>query len=121
MATKLEKTVARETTVKRNEREIQIILGQNQTINLKLKGMKSGVLSIGIGELYDMLSNEVVKEKEQSNKEKPNEPIEITKTPNNKKDGGLVNLNDLRSHFITSKLPYDIKVMIDSTILSFVK
>lgn len=56
MATILDKDLTRETTVKVEDREIQITLTEKQTVSMKLKGMKSGAVEIGIGELYADLS-----------------------------------------------------------------
>jgi len=58
MATILDKDLTRETTIKVDEREIQITLTEKQSVSLKLKGMKSGALEIGIGELYSKLKGE---------------------------------------------------------------
>lgn len=62
MATVLDKDLTRETTVKVDEREIQITLTENQTISMKLKGMKSGSVEIPIGDLYKQLKGDVVGE-----------------------------------------------------------
>ena len=55
MATILDKDLTRETTVRVEDREIQITLTEKQSISLKLKGMKSGAVEIGIGDLYNNL------------------------------------------------------------------
>ena len=55
MATILDKDLTRETTVKVDDREIQITLTEGQTISMKLKGMKSGILEIPIEKLYHQL------------------------------------------------------------------
>ena len=56
MATILNGDLTRETTVKVDEREIQLTLTAEQKISMKLKGMKSGTVEIGIGELYHKLA-----------------------------------------------------------------
>jgi len=53
--TPLDKDLSRETTVKVEDREIQITLTEGQNISMKLKGMKSGTLEIPIGTLYSQL------------------------------------------------------------------
>jgi len=58
MATILDKDITRETSVKFEDREIQITLTENQSISMKLKGMKSGILEIGIEDLYKQLKGE---------------------------------------------------------------
>ena len=47
MATKLDKDIIRESTVQIDGREIMVTVSANQEIKFKLKGMKSGELSIG--------------------------------------------------------------------------
>jgi hypothetical protein len=56
MATILDKDLVRESTVKINDREVQVTLGSDQTIRFKLKGMKTGEVSITIDELYRQLA-----------------------------------------------------------------
>lgn len=55
MATKLTSELTRETTVVVEGREVQITLTENQTIFMKLKGMKSGGVEISIDALYQQL------------------------------------------------------------------
>lgn len=55
MATKLEKDLHRESTVSHDDRLINVTLGADQTIKMKLKGMKTGDVSIPILELYHQL------------------------------------------------------------------
>lgn len=56
MATQLDKDIIRETSVIFDGREILITLTEDQMISMKLKGMKSGVVTIPIKELYSQLS-----------------------------------------------------------------
>jgi hypothetical protein len=56
MATKLESKVVRESSVQANDREIIISLNEDQTVSLKLKGMKSGTVSISIKDLWNTLN-----------------------------------------------------------------
>lgn len=60
MATILDKDLVRESTVSVGGREIQITIGADQTISMKLKGLKTGVVSISIEDLYKQLSGGVV-------------------------------------------------------------
>jgi len=60
MATKLEKDIIRESTIKVDGRELLVTLSSKQEIRFKLKGMKSGELSIGMDELYGQLNGGVV-------------------------------------------------------------
>lgn len=57
MATKLSNEVVRESSTKVNDREIIVSLNEDQTISMKLKGMKSGTVSIGIKELWNTLND----------------------------------------------------------------
>jgi hypothetical protein len=75
MATILDKDLVRESKVKIGEREVVVTLTEKQSISLKLKGMKSGDVSIGIEELYNQLSG--VK-----SEEKPSKSISISNEKN---------------------------------------
>lgn len=76
MATVLDKDIIRETTVKFDDREVQITLTDKQTIYMKLKGMKSGGLEISIEDLYRQLKGEPVEEKvEVEEEEEKEEPV----------------------------------------------
>lgn len=48
----LDKDVSRESLIRYDNREIQVTLTTKQTIDFKLKGMKSGIISIPIEQLY---------------------------------------------------------------------
>lgn len=56
MATILDKDLVRESTVKFKDREVQVTLGADQTIRFKLKGMKTGEVSISINDIYSQLA-----------------------------------------------------------------
>jgi hypothetical protein len=58
MATKLNSDVTRESSVTEAGREIVITLTEDQKVSLRLKGMKSGDVEIGIGELWSFLNRE---------------------------------------------------------------
>tara|TARA_R110000868_G_scaffold29601_2_gene110133 strand:- start:1756 stop:2121 length:366 start_codon:yes stop_codon:yes gene_type:complete len=119
MPTILNKDVTRESNTLRSDRNINITLTPDQKILMKLKGMKSGDVSIGIGELYDQLTGgaEVkpkksvsYQNKETGRYEQPS--IKVTK----------VVLNDLRSQNAISCLDINtitkfdqiIKALLDS-------
>ena len=55
MATVLTKPLTRESTVKHDDRLINVTLDTDQKVKMKLKGMKSGEVEIGILELYHQL------------------------------------------------------------------
>lgn len=64
MATILDKDIIRESSIKFDEREVQVTLTADQRIEFKLKGMKGGMLGIGIEELYKQLRGDVVEKRE---------------------------------------------------------
>lgn len=99
MATKLDKDIIRESTILRENREIVVTLTSKQTISLKLKGMKSGEVSIDIGELFDNLNgvdNEIKKPKS----------VVIKHDKDSKKQVPLISLTDLRTYNAISGLDY---------------
>lgn len=103
MATKLEKDVTRESTIKSKDREIMVTLSANQKITLKLKGMKSGEQSIGIDELYSHLTGG---------------ESEITDKPTKKakpisKKNPMISLHDLRAHSAIANMDYESKSKFD--------
>ena len=120
MATILDKDLTRESTVKYNDREIQVTLTADQKISFKLKGMKSGALTIGIEELYGQLfhgspvaSIGLVKIAEDDVIKRGGEKTTV--------DNPMVSLNDLRSDINTAPMPMDTKVLLDSFVVSAIK
>lgn len=107
MATILDKDITRESTVKVDNREIQVTLTADQEISFKLKGMKSGILSIGIKELYNQLAG--VEEKVV---EKPKE----VKSKKPRVDEPMISLSRLRSLAMVTKMDLKIKVELDKVI-----
>jgi len=94
MATKLEKDITRESTVKDDGKEIMVTLTSDQKITMKLKGKRSGAVSIDIEELYAQLTGKSLKK--DVNKSKV--PTSITsegKKPTKKSP--MILLSDLRS------------------------
>lgn len=84
MATKLEKDITRESSVISDDKEVVITLTADQKILMKLKGKRTGTVSITIEELYNQLSGD------KSSKS------ESTVKPTKKNPSIL--LNDLRAH-----------------------
>jgi hypothetical protein len=105
MATILDKDLLRESTVKYDDREIQITLTADQRIEFKLKGMKSGLLSISIEDLYKQLKNDKVEVKP-TNIKKDNEPV--------------VNLNRLRSMNAIAHIDLKTKVELEKVICELI-
>lgn len=113
MATILSKDVTRESNTLRDDRNINITLTSDQKILMKLKGMKSGDVSMDIGDLYDQLTGgSAVKPKKgvsHQNRvtgryEQPS--VKVTKTV----------LNDLRSQNAISCLDSDTLAKFDQII-----
>ncbi len=111
MATKLDKEVIRESSVLYGNREIIVTLTEDQRILFKLKGMKSGEVSIDIESLYKQLlgieTTTVVKDV------KPKQP--------KLNDKYLVNLNDLRSNNLITKHDYKTKLVLEELICELIK
>lgn len=121
MATILDKDLIRESTVKYDNREIQITLTQDQKISFKLKGMKSGVLSISIEELYKQL----VGDEPSLEFDHESEEVEVTTTrsPLDKstKDNPMISLHELRTKINTTPLGIDIIAKIDPIIAQCIR
>tara|TARA_R110000868_G_scaffold138310_2_gene352265 strand:- start:80 stop:451 length:372 start_codon:yes stop_codon:yes gene_type:complete len=117
MATKLEKDITRESTVLRDERNVNVTLGADQSVKLKLKGMKSGEVKIDIGELYNQLAGV----------EDDSAPVQTSVTYHRKETGKYVQpdpkvaktvLNDLRSQNAISSLDIETLVKFDMIIVN---
>lgn len=119
MATKLEKPIVRESTDSVDNRNIMVCFQSDQTIRLKLKGLKSGVLSIGIKELYDYLINkdsaDVIPSTPKTNQPIKEGSIESSQEPKvYDEDEPVVNLNDFRSAYMVEVIPYEIRSKLES-------
>ena len=82
MPTKLEKDITRESLVIVDDKEIVVTLTADQTISMKLKGKRTGGVSISIEDLYNQLSG--------GEKEK------VSEKPTKKNP--MILLSDLRTH-----------------------
>jgi hypothetical protein len=111
--------LSRESTVKYDDREIQVTLTADQTIQFKLKGMKSGLLSIGIEELYKQLRGEDTKNDEHS--VKPTGPISIKKKAASNDEGPMISLNSLRTHMLVTDMPRETKFTLESVLCEMLK
>lgn len=116
MATILDKDVTRESTVKYDDREIQVTLTADQQISFKLKGMKSGVLNIGIDTLYKQLKgdNEPVVEKPKAG------PVSF-KRKESGDDSPMISLNRLRSMSLVTHMDFKIKLELERVICELLK
>jgi len=116
MATKLEKDISRESTVKVDDREIMLTLTKDQKISMKLKGKRTGAVSMGIDELYGQLTGKPI-----TNPSTDNKPITITQS-NTKptKNNPMILLNDLRSQNAITSMDYEFKAKFDTIIKSLI-
>lgn len=103
MATILDKDLVRESTVTFDERQVLVTLTEDQKISFKLKGMKSGQLTISIEDLYKHLKGGNIETKEES-------------TPKKKAGVDYISLQDLRSASMIAELDYPTKVKFDTII-----
>jgi hypothetical protein len=117
MATKLDKDLVRETTVTCNDREVIITLGENQTISMKLKGMKSGMVSINIIDLYNQLTGGACEKKE----EKGPVAIQNDEPKKGTKENPMISLLDLRSKAAYSDLDYEVKTKFDGLLRDLIE
>lgn len=119
MATKLDKEITRESAIKYDNREILITLTEDQMISMKLKGLKSGSLSISIDELYKQLRGEVFEAKapvatktgSMSIKKKV---VEDDKTP-------MISLYALRTNNLVTHMDRSIKLVLEGLICELLK
>ena len=107
MATILDKDIVRESSVKFEDREVQVTLTADQRIEFKLKGMKSGVLSIGIEQLYKQLRGDVVEEKKESISIKQKEKTY---------DDHTISLSRLRSMTLVTHMDRAVKLELEKVI-----
>jgi hypothetical protein len=122
MATKLEKDVTRESSVEYDERNIQVTMTKDQTVAMKLKGMKSGTVSIGIEELYKQLIGDDI----ETPKKEEKGPVSIVtetkpKKEKNYNNSPMINLYDLRSLSAIKVMDYKTKVLFDGIINDLIK
>ena len=116
MATKLEKDIVRESTIKVDDREILVTLTTNQEISMKLKGMRSGDVSISIEELYNQLTGN------ESDEPKEKKVITIKQSDEKPtKKNPMILLSDLRSYNAISGADYQIISHLDQIIKNLIE
>lgn len=103
MSTKLESIVVRETNELIGERNICVALTTDNRVSLRLKGLKTGGVSISIKELWETLNN--LKPKTQS-----------ISTPANT----LIPIDRLRVRNAISPISMEAKVLIDEMIVDII-
>jgi hypothetical protein len=121
MATILDKDLVRESLVKVDNREILITLTEDQKISLKLKGLKSGDVSIGIKQLYNQLINNGLSADEVKQVDvKPPEVKKIKKIKNLEGDP-QINLYSLRANVLVTKMDFKTKMELENVICRLIE
>lgn len=117
MATILERDIIRESTSKYDNREIVVTLTDKQKISFKLKGMKSGEVSISILELYKQLNN--IEDKGLISKTKFEKVVE----PKFKKsdENPMIDLYSLRTSAKVTRMDMSAKVELEKVICELIK
>jgi hypothetical protein len=118
MATKLDKTLIRETDIIVDNRNLVISLTEDQHISFKLKGMKTKSCESPIQNVFNLLMG--------TNPDEDTTPtqhgsITVNNKENSKQEkspgSNFINIQDFRSKVLTNpKIPYDMKVKLESII-----
>lgn len=107
MATILDKDLIRESTVMVGDRLIVVTLGEDQSISMKLKGMKTGAVSITIENLYKQLIGDSVEEAPK---------LKTISASSGSKKGStenMISLHDIRHRLNISNFDYATTVKLD--------
>jgi hypothetical protein len=109
--------LSRESTIKHDDREIQVTLTADQTIQFKLKGMKSGILTISIEQLYKQLRGE-----ELDDVQVPKVgSVTIKKKAETGGNGPMISLNSLRTHMLVTNMDMKVKYELESVLCEILK
>lgn len=117
MATILDKDLTRESNVKYDNREIQITLTADQNISFKLKGMKSGVLSIGIENLYKQLAGVESK----SSDVEPKKSSIVIKRKTSDDSNPMISLRGLRTKILTEHMDLKMRLQLEAFVCDLLK
>jgi hypothetical protein len=120
MATVLDKDITRETTVKIDDREIQITLTDRQTIFMKLKGMKTGGLEISIMDLFNQLKGVDVKAEPVKEVEQTRYKGGIDLSSYKGDDRFLISLHDIRSYVMVKAIDLDVKLKFETLLVDLI-
>lgn len=115
MATKLEKDITRESTVKDDDKEIMVTLTADQKISMKLKGKRTGEVEIGIDELYAQLTGKDMGTNTNESNVKKGLSIKQSEEKPTKKNP-MILLSDLRSQNAISAGDYKMIAHFDTII-----
>jgi len=119
MATILDKDLVRESTEKFDSREILVTLTEKQTVSFKLKGMKSGEVSIGILPLYKQLSG--IDDSLAKGAKAAVAPAKIPKKIKELDGDPMINLYRLRALNMVTKMDYNVKMELEKLICELIK
>ena len=119
MATILDKDLLRESTQKFEDREIMVTLTEKQTISFKLKGLKSGEVSIGILPLYKQLRG--VEEPDVKLPKGKTEPLKEPKKIKGLDGDPMINLYRLRSLNLVTKMDFKVKMELEKLLCEIIK
>ena len=114
MATILDKDLSRETRISVENKELLITLTETQEINLKLKGDKGVGVSISISDLYNQLVGKT------KGGLQPAE-VKVVKKIKNLSGEPVINLHELRSHNLVTKMDMKVKLTLESVICEMIK
>lgn len=120
MATILDKDLLRETTIKIDGREILITLTDKQSINMKLKGMKSGDVEISIEDLYKQLKSGVSSNKVEDDKTDVRYSGGVDLSSYKGQDRYLISLNDIRTYLNVKPIEMKMKQTFDGLLLDLI-
>lgn len=109
MAVKLDKDILRESTTEVDGKAVNVKLTKNQEIELKLKGKRSGAVTISVKDLWNHLNGV----DESSSK---GGLVETTRRPVKRGGNKMISLNDLRSANAISTLDYATMAKFDGII-----
>jgi len=110
MATVLDKDLIRESTELVDNREIVVTLTEDQRISMKLKGLKSGDVSIGISELYNQLNDF---EKKPTNS--------VKKKTKDSDFNPMISLYGLRTNALVTKMDLTTKIELERLVCELIK
>lgn len=119
MATVLDKDLVRESTEKYDSREILVTLTEKQTVSFKLKGMKSGEVSIGILPLFKQLSG--IDDSLAKGTKGAVAPAKIPKKIKDLDGDPMINLYRLRALNMVTKMDYNVKMELEKLICELIK
>jgi hypothetical protein len=122
MATILDKDITRETTVKVDNREIQITLTDKQTISMKLKGLKSGEVEISIEDLFKQLKGDTTStvEKDEEVEENPKYTGGIDLSSYKGDERFLISLHDIRHAVNVKPIDMSTKVIFENFLVELI-